>query len=191
MSSSYFNYNQNGKATRIRGKEIVNSLLPTYDQEPEMVAEDDTLSKEIEIDKLMALISLSFKKIYKPANNTSKLHQTPVDQIKIILQELIEELEQADWRDHTDDKHEDQELETHYLYMAQIQEVTSDAADNSGPIFDVKPLQKVQNDNDNYNVFSNDSEHHEKPKSVNDTYPDEQGDTNIPTNSFGMSNNRG
>ncbi|GJV78209.1 hypothetical protein Tco_1509793 [Tanacetum coccineum] len=38
-------------------------------QEPEMVAQDDALSKEKEIDKLMALISLSFNKIYKPTNN--------------------------------------------------------------------------------------------------------------------------
>ncbi|GKA84720.1 hypothetical protein Tco_0806374 [Tanacetum coccineum] len=49
-------------ATRNRGKAIVNSPLPTYDQEPKMVAEDDALSKEKEIDKLMDLISLSFKK---------------------------------------------------------------------------------------------------------------------------------
>nr|GEW36845.1 retrovirus-related Pol polyprotein from transposon TNT 1-94 [Tanacetum cinerariifolium] len=35
-----------------------------------MVAEDDETSKDKEIDKLMALISLSFKKIYKPTNNS-------------------------------------------------------------------------------------------------------------------------
>nr|GFD18696.1 hypothetical protein [Tanacetum cinerariifolium] len=34
-----------------------------------MVAEDDETLKDKEIDKLMALISLSFKKIYKPTNN--------------------------------------------------------------------------------------------------------------------------
>ncbi|GKE52501.1 retrovirus-related pol polyprotein from transposon TNT 1-94, partial [Tanacetum coccineum] len=63
-------------------KAIVNSPPPTYDQEPTMVDEDDALSKEKEIDKLMALISLSFKKIYKPTNNnlrtssnTSRAHQ--------------------------------------------------------------------------------------------------------------------
>ncbi|GKA22910.1 retrovirus-related pol polyprotein from transposon TNT 1-94 [Tanacetum coccineum] len=59
-------------ATRNRGKAIVNSPPLTYDQEPKMVAEDDALSKEKEIDKLMALISLSFKKIYKPTNNNLK-----------------------------------------------------------------------------------------------------------------------
>ncbi|GJS76996.1 hypothetical protein Tco_0726877 [Tanacetum coccineum] len=52
-----------------RGKAIVNSSAPTYDQEPAMVTEDDETSKEKEINKLMALISLSFKKIYKPTNN--------------------------------------------------------------------------------------------------------------------------
>nr|GFC08890.1 hypothetical protein [Tanacetum cinerariifolium] len=50
-------------------KAIVNSPQPIYDQEPSMVDDDDETSKEKEIDKLMALISLSFKKIYKPTNN--------------------------------------------------------------------------------------------------------------------------
>nr|GEV48961.1 hypothetical protein [Tanacetum cinerariifolium] len=53
-------------ATRNRGKEIVNSPLPIYDEEPSIFAKDDEMSKDKEIDKLMALISLSFKKIYKP-----------------------------------------------------------------------------------------------------------------------------
>nr|GFA63917.1 hypothetical protein [Tanacetum cinerariifolium] len=56
-------------ATRNEGKAIVNSPPPIYDQEPSMVAEDNEMSKDNEIDKLMALISLSFKKIYKPTNN--------------------------------------------------------------------------------------------------------------------------
>nr|GFD50320.1 hypothetical protein [Tanacetum cinerariifolium] len=34
--------------------------------------DDDETSKEKEIDKLMDLISLSFKKIYKPTNNNLK-----------------------------------------------------------------------------------------------------------------------
>nr|GFB02483.1 hypothetical protein [Tanacetum cinerariifolium] len=56
-------------ATRNRGKAIVNSPQPIYDQEPFMIAQEDETSKDKEIDKLMALISLSFKKIYKPTNN--------------------------------------------------------------------------------------------------------------------------
>nr|GEX98999.1 hypothetical protein [Tanacetum cinerariifolium] len=56
-------------ATRNIGKAIVNSPTPIYDQEPSMVVEDEEMSKDKEIDKLMALISLSFNKIYKLTNN--------------------------------------------------------------------------------------------------------------------------
>nr|GEZ08798.1 hypothetical protein [Tanacetum cinerariifolium] len=135
-------------ATRNKGKAIVNSSPPIYDQEPSMVAEDNKMSKEKEIDKLMALISLSFKKIYKPTNNnlqtlsnTSRVNQdnslrinkgTGYDTQRIgNVAGARETVEQADWKDNTDDESEDLELEAHYMYMAQIQEVTPDAADNS------------------------------------------------------------
>nr|GEU83311.1 hypothetical protein [Tanacetum cinerariifolium] len=196
-------------ATKSRGKATVNSPPPTYDQEPTMVAEDDEMSTEKEIDKLMDLISLSFKKIYKPTNNnlrtssnTSRENQdntlrinrgTGYDNQRVVNvagdrknvgtqeEEAIIQLsaEQADWRDETDDKPDDQELESHYMYMERIQEVTPDAADNSGPIFDAEPLKNVQNNDDNYNVFVTKSKHPEKPESINDTYPIEQDEHNI------------
>nr|GFD53390.1 hypothetical protein [Tanacetum cinerariifolium] len=63
-------YNQNFStrthqaATRNRGKAIVKFPQPISDQEPSMVDDDDDkMSKYKEIDKLMALISLSFKKV--------------------------------------------------------------------------------------------------------------------------------
>ncbi|GJY23930.1 hypothetical protein Tco_0397588 [Tanacetum coccineum] len=59
------------------------------------------------------------------------------------------------------------------MYMAQLQEVTPSITDNSGPIFDVEPLQKVQNNNDNYNVFAIENEHSEQPESINDIYLEE------------------
>ncbi|GJZ79220.1 hypothetical protein Tco_0644057, partial [Tanacetum coccineum] len=212
----------------IRGKAIVNSSPPTYDQEPTMVAEDDEMSKDKEIDKLMALISLSFKKIYKPTNNnlrtssnTSRTNQDNTPRInrgtrydnqrvvnvvgarenvayhqeRVLLCKQEEagfmlNAKQADWRDDTDDEPENQELEVHYLYMAQIQEVTPDAIDNFGPIFDAEPLQKVQNNDDSYNVFAIESEHPEQPKSVNDTYPVEQDEHNMIIDSLDMSYDR-
>ncbi|GKC05017.1 retrovirus-related pol polyprotein from transposon TNT 1-94 [Tanacetum coccineum] len=97
--------------------------------------------------------------------------------------------EQAYWKDHTNE-HDNQELEAHYMYMEQIQDVTPDAADNFGPIFNVEPLQKVQNDDDNYNVFDNDQEHPEQPKSVNEPYPVEQDEHNIIIDSMDMSYDR-
>nr|GEX81557.1 hypothetical protein [Tanacetum cinerariifolium] len=64
------------------------------------------------------------------------------------------------------------------------------AVDNSGPIFDVEPLQKVQNNDDNYNMFAIKSKHPEKPESVNDTYPVEQDKHNIIIDSLDMSYDR-
>nr|GFB99732.1 hypothetical protein [Tanacetum cinerariifolium] len=93
------------------------------------------------------------------------------------------------WNDDTDDEPEDQDLEAHYLYMAQIQEVTLDATDNSGPIFDSEPLQKVPK-TDNYNVFTIKSEHPEQSKSVNDTYLIEQDEHNAIIDSLDMSSDR-
>ncbi|GJS15412.1 hypothetical protein Tco_0409884 [Tanacetum coccineum] len=47
------------QSTRNRGKAIFTSSAPTYDPEPDTLTEDDEMSKDKEIDKLMALISLS------------------------------------------------------------------------------------------------------------------------------------
>nr|GEY81635.1 hypothetical protein [Tanacetum cinerariifolium] len=207
-----------------RGKAIVNSPPPIYDQEPSMVAEDDEMSKDKEIDKLMALISLSVKKIYKPTNNnlrtssnTSRANQdnsprinrstryenqrignvagareTVGQRMQLLCKQEEAEIqlnaEQADWRDDTNDESEDQELEAHFMYMAQIQEVSPDAAD-SGPIFDTDPLQKVSND-DHYNVFAIKSEHPEKSKSAHETYPIEQDKHNVIIDSLDTSYDR-
>nr|GEU46114.1 hypothetical protein [Tanacetum cinerariifolium] len=96
--------------------------------------------------------------------------------------------EQADWWDDTDDESEDQELEAHYMYMAQLQVVSLDAAD-SGPIFDAEPFQKISN-NDHYNMFAIKSEHTEQSESIHDTYPIEQDKHNVIIDSLDMSYDR-
>nr|GFB60764.1 hypothetical protein [Tanacetum cinerariifolium] len=68
-------------------------------------------------------------------------------------------------------------------------EVTPDAADNSGPIFNIEPLQKVPN-NDHYNVFAIESEHSEQSKSIHDKYPIEQDEHNVIIDSLDMSYDR-
>ncbi|GJT82092.1 hypothetical protein Tco_1056434 [Tanacetum coccineum] len=214
------------QSTRNRGKSIITSSAPTYDPEPDTVTEDEEMSKVKEIDKLMALISLSFKKIYKPTNNnlqtssnTSRANQdnstrinkgTGYDNQRVVNVDGAREnvvkdaayhkekmllckqeevgvqlnAEQADWKDDIDDESDDQELEAHYRYMAHIQDVTPDPVDNSRPIFDDEPMHKVQNNNDNYNVFAMENEHPEQPESSNDIYLAEHGDTNITIDSL-------
>nr|GFA67316.1 hypothetical protein [Tanacetum cinerariifolium] len=179
-------------ATKNRGKEIVNSPQPIYDQEPSMVVEDDETSKDKEIDKLMALISLSH--VARECQKSKRVKDAAYHREKMLLCKQEEagiqlNAEQADWRDDTDDDElEDQELEAHYMYMAQLQQVSLDAAD-SGPIFDDEPLQKISND-DHYNVFAMESTHTEQSKSVHDTYPIEQDAQNVIIDSLDISDDR-
>nr|GFB80603.1 hypothetical protein [Tanacetum cinerariifolium] len=143
-------------ATRKREKAVVNSPQPIYDPEPSMVDDDEDTSKDKEIDKLMALISLSFKKVYKPTNNnlrtSSNTSRANQDNSPRIYRNAGYEGQRsgtvagardtvADWKDDTDDESDDQELEAHYMYMAKLQQVSPDV-DDSGPIFDKEPEQK-------------------------------------------------
>nr|GEV34071.1 retrovirus-related Pol polyprotein from transposon TNT 1-94 [Tanacetum cinerariifolium] len=111
-------------ATRNRGKAIVNSPPPIYDQEPFMVAEDDKIANQDNSLRINKGAGYDNQRI----GNVAGARET---------------VEQADWRDDTDDKFEDQELEAYYMYMVQIQKVTPNAADDYGPIFDIEPLQKL------------------------------------------------
>nr|GEU73435.1 retrovirus-related Pol polyprotein from transposon TNT 1-94 [Tanacetum cinerariifolium] len=190
-------------ATRNRGKAIVNSPQPMYDEEPSMVVEDDEMSKDKEIDKLIALISLSFKKIYKPTNNnlrtssnTSRANQDNSIRINrgdgydnqrlgnvvgaretvgtmVVQKSRIQCYNYMEFRHVTREcqkpkrakdaaYHREkmllyQELEAHYMYMAQIQEVSPDAA-NSGPIFDSEPVQKIDLNDDDDDDLANECE---------------------------------
>ncbi|GKC09989.1 retrovirus-related pol polyprotein from transposon TNT 1-94 [Tanacetum coccineum] len=137
-------------ATGNRGKAIVTSTPPTYDPEPETGTDDDANSKEKEIDKLIALISMSIKKIYKPTNNNLKTssntkninidntlrpdrrtgydrqtgqhkNQRAVNVAGARKSKLIVE------NDINDDP-KDQELKAHYMYMTKIKRSFPDAA---------------------------------------------------------------
>nr|GEV30035.1 retrovirus-related Pol polyprotein from transposon TNT 1-94 [Tanacetum cinerariifolium] len=183
---------------RNRGKAIVNSLPPIYDQEHSMVDEDDEIKANQDnsprinrgvmhdnqrLGNVAGARETKPKRAKDAAYHREKMLLCKQEEAKIQLN-----TEQADWKDDTDDESEDQELEAHYMYMAQIQEVSLDAAD-SGPIFDTEPLQKVQND-DHYNVFAIESDHPEQSESVNDTYLIEQDEHNVIIDSLDMSYDR-
>nr|GEZ84317.1 hypothetical protein [Tanacetum cinerariifolium] len=186
---SYYSRSQQA-VTRNRGKAIANSPQPTYDQQPSMVDEDDETSKDKEIDKLMAEFGHVARECHKPKRAKDAAYHR--ENMLLCKQEeagIQLNAEQVDWRDDTDDDElEDQELEAHYMYMAQLQDVSLDAADFR-PIFDDEPFQKVSNDN-YYNVFAIESVHPEKSEYVLDTYPIEQDAHNVIIDSLDMSYDR-
>ncbi|GKA30769.1 hypothetical protein Tco_0717074 [Tanacetum coccineum] len=189
-------------STRNRGKAIVNSSAPIYDQELATVTEDDEMLKENEIDKLMDLISLSFKKIYKPTNNnlrtssnTSRADQdnslrinrgTGYENQRVVNVARAREnvgtpvVQKSGIQCYNFKEYEEARV--------QLNAEQADWKDNTDdePIFDIEPLHKVQNSNDTYNVFAIENEHPEQPESVNDIYLEEQGDTNITIDSLDM-----
>nr|GFA67545.1 hypothetical protein [Tanacetum cinerariifolium] len=140
-------------ATKKKEKAVVNSPQSIYDQEPSMVdADDEDTSKEKEIDKLMALISLSFKKIYKPTNNNLRTSSN------------------------TSHANQDNSPRIHRNAGYEGQRSGTGAGakdtvdiDDSGPIFDKEPEQKVQND-DHYDVFAIDCQHSKHSESIHNTY---------------------
>nr|GFD08310.1 ribonuclease H-like domain-containing protein [Tanacetum cinerariifolium] len=108
-----------------------------------MVYDDEDTSKDKEIDKLMALISLSFKKIYKPTNNnlrtSSNTSRANQDNSPRIYRNAGYEGQRSDTVAGARDT---VELEAHYMYMAKLQQVSPDAVDFR-PIFDTEPEQKL------------------------------------------------
>ncbi|GKB62742.1 hypothetical protein Tco_0918928 [Tanacetum coccineum] len=199
-SSSYFNYNHNGKdhnklLPETESKAIVNSPSPTYDQEPDMVVEDDEMSKEKEIDKLMALISLSFKKVYKPMNNnlitssntnranqdnTSRINTgTGYDNQRVV--KVAEARENVARECQNLKRAKDAAYNKEKMLFYKQEEVgiqlSAEQADWRDDIDDEPEDQEI--------------EHPRQPESVNITYLKEHGDTNITTDSLDMSNNEG
>ncbi|GJT42361.1 retrovirus-related pol polyprotein from transposon TNT 1-94 [Tanacetum coccineum] len=172
-------------ATRNRGKAIVNSPLPTYDQEPDMVTEDDALSKEKEIDKLRA---------HKVAGARENVGTQVVYQSGIQCYNCKEyghvarECQKLKWvKDAT--YHKEKMLlckqeETGFQLNAE----QADWRDDKNEI----NMKIKENKNKNSEIGSTlyVHKHPEQPESVNDTYPVEQDEHNIIIDSLDMSCDR-
>nr|GFB96671.1 hypothetical protein [Tanacetum cinerariifolium] len=175
--------------------------------------DDDDMSKD-KIDKLMALISPSFKKIYKPTNNnlrtssnTSRANQD--NSVRIHRNARYEHQRlgnvagaretvgstvvqksgiqcynckeyghvarecQKPKRAKDADYHREKMLlckqEEARIQLNAEQADWKDDVNDSGPIFDKEPEQKVQT-NDHYDVFAIENVHSEQSKSVHKTY---------------------
>nr|GFC45839.1 hypothetical protein [Tanacetum cinerariifolium] len=148
-------------AIRNRGKAIINSPQPIYDQEPSM-------------------------KIYKPTNNnlrtssnTSRANQDNSPRInRNVGYENRRIGNVAGARENVGSSAVQKYGIQCYNYAA-----------DSGPIFDDEPFQKVSTD-DHYNVFAMESIHPEQSKSIHDTYPIEQDAQNVIIDSLDMSDDR-
>ncbi|GJY11591.1 hypothetical protein Tco_0380900 [Tanacetum coccineum] len=165
-----------GRFTSRDGESIESYYSRFYKMMNEMVRnqlEVATMQCEKEVNEIRA------KKIAKNANPLSlELEDSDCCWAKetvgsqVVQQTRIQcfNSEQADWLEDTDEEIDEQELEAHYNFMAEIQEVLHA---ESG--YDVEPLEKIQYDAE-YNVFANERQHSEQPESINDTHVVEKDD---------------
>ncbi|GJR86090.1 hypothetical protein Tco_0210101 [Tanacetum coccineum] len=104
-----------------RGKAIVNSPLPTYDQEPEMVAEDDALINRGTRYDNQRVVNVDGAK-ENVAYHKEKMLLCKQEEAGFQLN-----AKQADWRDDIDDEPGDQDMEAHYIDHPEQPESVNDA----------------------------------------------------------------
>nr|GEV16506.1 putative reverse transcriptase domain-containing protein [Tanacetum cinerariifolium] len=141
---SYYSRSQQA-ATRNRGKAIVNSPQPIYDQEPSMVAKDDEIGVGYDNQRLGNIAGAretvgttvvqkygiqwynckEFGHVASECQKPKREKDVAYYREKMLLCKQEEagiqlNVEQANWRDDTDDEPDDQELKAHYMYQTMI-----------------------------------------------------------------------
>nr|GEU79771.1 retrovirus-related Pol polyprotein from transposon TNT 1-94 [Tanacetum cinerariifolium] len=136
--------------TRYKGKEIAKPITPPSELESEEDSNPEQAQRDKDILGYSVLTARNLVILKRNAESQKGL-KTP----------------------HMDEEIDEQELEAHYSYMAKIQEVpTADTCTDSDP------LEHVQNDT-GYNVFTNELQHSEQSKSINNTCLVETDDSNV------------
>nr|GEX61363.1 hypothetical protein [Tanacetum cinerariifolium] len=160
-------------ATRNKGKAIVNSPQPIFDQEPSMVAEDDeTRANQDNSPRINRSTGYENQRIGNVAGARETVGSTVVQKYGIQCYNCKEFRHVArECQKPKRVKDAAYHREKMLLYVA-----------DSGPIFDAEPLQKVSND-DHYNVFAIKSAHPEEKIDQNDDDNDLANERVIPTTS--------
>ncbi|GKC64636.1 hypothetical protein Tco_1097234 [Tanacetum coccineum] len=138
-------------STKYKGKEIAKPITPPSESASKEDSDPEQAQRDKDMQKNLALIAKYFKKIYKPTNNnlrtSSNSRNKNVDtsprtpkrvkdytyhKEKMFLCKQVEkgvplQAEQVDWLEDTDEEIDEQELESHYTYMAKIQETDQNA----------------------------------------------------------------
>nr|GFA91626.1 hypothetical protein [Tanacetum cinerariifolium] len=155
---THFNQNSSTRkhqaATKNRGKAVVNSPQPTYDQEPSMVDDDeDTRANQDNSPRIHRNAGYEGQRTGTVAGARDTVGSSMVQKSRIQCYNCKEYGHvarkcQKPKKAKDAAYHREKMLLSHYMYMAKLQQVSLDAVD-SGPIFDTDPEQKIeQNDED-------------------------------------------
>ncbi|GKB63341.1 hypothetical protein Tco_0919527 [Tanacetum coccineum] len=136
------------EAIKIQSKEIAKPIIPPSESDSEEESDPEQAHRDKDINKNVD----TFPR-YKNDNHTRSVWESK-DSDCCQARETIED---------TDEEIDEHELEAHYSFMEKIL-VVLPAESGS----DAEPLEKVQYDAE-YNVFVNETQHSEQPKSINNT----------------------
>ncbi|GJW80555.1 gag-pol polyprotein [Tanacetum coccineum] len=165
-------------------KRVLELLLHLMSQH-EVISDEDDTPRDKETAKLMALISTSFMKIYKPTNNNLKTSSNTRNK-NVVQQTGIHCYNCKGFGHTTTECRSVKRVKDSSFHKDKM--LLSD--EGTGSVFDKEPLEQVHT-NDEYNVFAMENEYPEQLESINDTYVVEQCDNNTNPDSSYMSNNGG
>nr|GFB13747.1 hypothetical protein [Tanacetum cinerariifolium] len=161
--------------TRNKGKPIVNSPQPIYDKEPSMVDEVDESLKDNEIDKLMALISLSSAGYENQRNgNVAGTRETVGS--SVVQKSGIQCYNCKEFRHIAKECQKPKRAKDTAYYREKMLLCKKEEA----------RIQLNVSKAGHYNVFAMENVHPEQPKYVHDTYSIEQDAQNVIINSLDM-----
>ncbi|GKC55528.1 hypothetical protein Tco_1078273 [Tanacetum coccineum] len=134
-------------STRHKGKKIAKPVTPQSESISEEDSDPEQAQRDKDMKKNLALLAKYFKKLYKPTNNNLRTssnsrnktedttpreckkpkrvkdyayHKEKMMMCKQAEQGVPLQAKQADWLEDTDEEIDEQELEAHYSYMANI-----------------------------------------------------------------------
>nr|GEX21343.1 hypothetical protein [Tanacetum cinerariifolium] len=177
---THFNQNSSTRthqsATMKREKVVVNSPQPIYDQEPSMV--DDDEDTRVNQD--------NSPQIHRNAGYEGQRSGTVAGARDTVGSSMVQKsgIQCYNCKEYGHVARECQKLKR-AKDAAYHREKMLLYVDDSGPIFDKEPEQKVQND-DHYDVFAIDCQHSEQSESIHNTYLIEQDAQNVSIESVDM-----
>nr|GEX88783.1 hypothetical protein [Tanacetum cinerariifolium] len=157
---------QQHKLDEVSYHKFFDTLKQYQNEDNELCAE--RLARNANPLALVAIAQVDQDPYYQTSRKPKRVKDSAYHKEKMLLSKQAEQgvplqAEHYDWLADTDEEVNEQELEAHYSYMAKIHKVpTADTGTDS------EQLEQVQND-DGYNVFSNDLQYSEQSESVSNT----------------------